>query len=311
MASTNSVDLTGLVGSSPIGFMAALGLLRVCVQDHGVDLRLNWEQGHARLHGLGREELFDLLKRHMKGRAAAPEFNFTVAGDKGSRGKAMHLRTILPEDYRTAVAACQGDARALGFLAGFATDAVVNDKGFIARTKFDFSSGQQRLVDEFRSLAAMLDPEAKRPRVPFAARVERALMGGAYEEQHTFGWDPASLMTHAHQASAPTDSATPGQPFTVWLAVESLPLHAVLPTGPRRARTTGFAGTSAYVWPIWAEPLSLREVMLLRQRPVETLDRLGGVTEIWSSQVISVGKYGFLAPAARTASAGVAGGGSR
>lgn len=301
-------ELTGLSAASPICFMAALGLLRVCSQDHGLDLRLSWAHGHARLHGVDIKDLTELLAQHMRGRSVAPEFNFLVTDDKGVRGPVMHLRTIPPGDYRAAVASCQTDLRALGFLAGFGTDAVINDKGFIARSRFDFSSGQQRLVDEFRSLAAMLDPAARRQRVPLANRIDRALLGGPYEEQHTLGWDPASLMTHAHQAAAPTDSATPGQPMTIWLAVEALPLHPVVPIGPQRARTTGFAGTSAYCWPSWNEPLNLAEVTVLRHRPVETLDRLPGVTEVWTSQVISVGKYGFLSPAARTPSGAAHGG---
>lgn len=299
-SATTICELTGLSSASSVGFMAALGLLRVCTQDHGLNVQLSWAHGHARLHGLETEALSALLAQHMRGRSASPEFNFTVAGEKGMRGTVMHLRTIPPDDYRAAVESCQDDPRALGFLAGFGTDAVVNDKGFIARSRFDFSSGQQKLVDEFRGLAAMLDPIAKRPRVPLATRIERSLQGGPYENQHTLGWDPASLMTHAHQATAPTDSATPGQPMTVWLAVESLPLHPVVPVGPRRTRTTGFAGNSAYCWPIWDEPLNLAEATLLRCRPVETLDRLPGVTEVWASRVISVGKYGFLSPAART-----------
>ena len=264
------VELTGLSISSPIGFMAALGLLRVCTQDHGLDVRLSWSQSHARLHGLAAGSLAQLLAEHMRGRSKAPEFNFEVTNEKGKRGPVMHLRSIAPTDYRVAVAACRGDDRALGFLAGFATDAVVNDKGFVTRNRLDFSSGQQKLAGEFRVLAAALDPALPRPKVPLATRIDRALFGGPYEEQHTFGWDPASLMTHAHLPAAPTDSATPGQPMTVWLAVEALPLHPVVPVGPRRARTVGFAGTQAYVWPQWAEPLTLPEVALLRQRPVKT-----------------------------------------
>ena len=194
----------------------------------------------------------------------------------------------------------------LSFLAGFATDAIITDKGFVARSRFDFSSGQQKLMDEFRSLAAALDPSVRRPRFSLATRIERALLGGPYEEQHTFGWDPAGLMTHAHQPAAPTDSVTPGQRMTIWLAVEGLPLHPIVPIGPRRANTTGFAGSQAYVWPQWNEPLTLAEVALLRQRPVESLDQLPGVIAIWSSAVTSVGKYGFLRPAARTHSVVVA-----
>ena len=305
--STDVVELTGLRIASPIGFKAALGLLRVCVQDHGIDVRLSWSSTCARLHGIKADALTEMLVGHMRGRSKAPEFNFEVTDPKGGRGPVMHLRSIPPGDYRAAVAACRGDDRALGFLAGFATDAVVTDKGFVARSRFDFSSGQQKLMDEFRSLAALLDPSVRRPRFVLATRIERALLGGPYEGQHTFGWDPAGLMTHAHQPAAPTDSATPGQPMTIWLAVEALPLHPVVPIGPRRANTTGFAGSQAYVWPQWHEPLTLAEVALLRQRPVASLSQLPGVIAVWASAVTSVGKYGFLRPAARTQSVVVAG----
>ena len=301
-AAGDIVELTGLPISSPIGFMAALGLLRVCAQDHGLDVRLSWSQSHARLHGVAAGSLAQLLTEHMRGRSKAPEFNFEVIGEKGKSGPVMHLRSIAPADFRAAVTAFRGNERALGFLAGFATDAVVNDKGFVARNRLDFSSGQQKLASEFRALAAALDPGLPRPKVPLTTRIDRALFGGPYEEQHTFGWDPASLMTHAHLSAAPTDSATPGQPMTVWLAVEALPLHPVVPVGPRRVRTAGFAGTQAYVWPQWAEPLTLPELALLRQRPVESLEQLPGVTALWASAVTSVGKYGFLRPAARTRS---------
>jgi hypothetical protein len=292
------VELTGLPVASPICFMAALGLLRICTQDHGQNVQLSWSH-HARLHGMDRTTLAALLSEHMRDRSKALEFNFEVTDERGGRQPVTHLRTIQPQDYRAAVAACRGDARALGFLAGFATDAVVSDKGFVARTRLDFSSGQQKLMHDFRTLAADLDPKAKRPAFPLATRIERALYGGPYEERHTLGWDPVSLMTHAHQKEAPTDSATPGQPMTIWLAIEALPLHPVIPIEPQRARTTGFAGARAYVWPQWSVPLTLNEVELLRHRPVETLHRLPDLSALWSSNVTSVGKYGFLLPAAR------------
>jgi hypothetical protein len=300
------VELTGMPISSPIGFMAALGLLRVCAQDCGRDVRLSWSPSHARLHGLAACSLVQLLAEHMLGRSKAPEFNFEVCDEKGKRGPVMHLRKIAPADYRAAVAAFRGNDRALGFLAGFATDAVVNKEGFVARSKLDFSSGQQKLASEFRALAAALDPGRRSAQVSLATRIARALFGGPYEKQHTFGWDPASLMAHAHLAAAPTNSATPGQPMAVWLGVEALPLHPVVAVGPRRARTVGFHGTQAYVWPQWAEPLTLVEVARLRQRPVESLEQLPGVMAVWASAVTSVGKYGFLRPATRTRSVAIA-----
>ncbi|WP_157118954.1 type I-G CRISPR-associated protein, Cas3-extension family [Azohydromonas lata] len=296
------VALTGVPIASPIGFMAALGLLRVCAQDHGRPVRLAWTPTHAVLHGVEASVLRELLAEHMRGRAEAPEFNFEATSEDGRRSPAQHIRTITPQDFRAAAAALCGNERALGFLAGFATDAVVNDKGFVARSRFDFTSGRQQLLHKIRQLGVELSPTRERPRVGLALRIERALSGGPYEDWHSLGWDPATLMTHAHQPMAPTDRAPPGQPMLVWLAIESLPLHPVVATGPRRAGTTGFAGSRAYVWPQWHEPLSLAEVRLLRQRPVGSLEQLPGVEGVWSSAVTSAGEYDVFQPAARTCS---------
>ncbi|MCE2907900.1 MAG: hypothetical protein O9343_11080 [Burkholderiaceae bacterium] len=298
----DAVDLTGLPVASPIGFMAALGLLRVLAQDHGWPVRLSWPGACARLHGIGRGAVVEALLAHMAGRSRAPEFNFPVAGEGGRETPVTHLRTLTPADYRAAAAAFAGDTRALAFLAGYGTDAVVDDDGCIARTRLDFTSGQQKLMHELRALAAVLDPQARRPAVPLVTRVERALFGGPYEQQSSFGWDASALRVHAHEPEPPAETPPPGQPMTVWLAAEALPLHPVLPAEPRRANTAGFLQGRAYVWPQWRAPLSLAEVALLRQRPVASLDALPGVAGVWASTVTSVGKYGFLLPAARTPS---------
>ena len=297
----SSVELTGLLVASPIGFMAALGLLRVCAQDHGVAVGLSWGRSTARLEGIDRDDLIELLEAHLRGRSRAPEFNLAVLKD-GQRGPFVHLREIPPADYRAAAQAWRDDARALDFLAGYGTDAVVNDKGFVARTRFDFSSGPQHLAQEFRQLAQSLDPTEARNLKLHRARVVHGLFGGPYERQHSYGWDPATLLSHAHQPKAPTHAKPLGQPLLIWLAVESLPLHPVLPVGARRAITTGFVGFSAYAWPQWTEPMNLAEVRLLRQRAVETLDDLPGIDAVWTSGITTVSRFGFFLPATRTPS---------
>lgn len=298
----SAIELTGLSITTPLGFMAALGLLRVCAQDHGEQVALSWGANSAMLEGITEQRLEQLLMAHMKDRHKAPEFNLEVTLAGGQRGPFVHLREIPRGDFRAAAQAWSQDPRALGFLAGYGTDAVIDKDGYVARTKFDFSSANQRLALEFRRLAKLLDPETRRPRLPLTTRIQRALYGGPYEDQHTFGWDPATLQSHAYQAIAPTDSATPGQPLAVWLAVESLPLHPVLPTSPSRAGTIGFVGSHAYAWPQWSVPLTLPEVRMLRQRQLTSLDSLPGVEAVWSARITSVGKFGFFLPAARTAS---------
>jgi hypothetical protein len=307
-----SLILPGLQIASPIGFMAALGLMRVLHEDHGIKPRLAWTGGCAELLGLGRAELGEVLVDHMRGRSTAPEFNFDVVIGT-SPAPVKHLREIRPPEFSAAARSFQSDPRALAFLAGFATDAVVNEKGFVARTGFDFSSANQKLAEEFRRLARRLDPDSRVPRGQpgTATLLENGLFGGPYVEQHSFGWDPATLMSHAHEPQAPTHAPTPGQPWLVWLAVESLAWHPVLPISAARAQTAGWAGGRAYHWPEWRPPLTAPEVRMLRARPLETLPSLPGVHACWSSQRTGVGKFGFFQPAARTSSDGQNGGGSR
>lgn len=300
----SGVKLTGIQVGSPVGFMAALGLMRVLSEDYGFDVTLAWQEGYALLGGIDEEGLVTLLNQHMRGRSQAPEFNFAVNTASDKPIPVLHLREIRPEDYQVAAAGMGADIRALGFLAGFATDTVVNDKGFVARTAFDFSSANQKLGEEFRRLALRLDPDAKRGRkeLPSGALIQQGLFGGPYVEQHSFGWDPATLMSHGYTAAAPTHAPTPGQPWLIWLAVESLPWHPVMADGHGRALTTGWDGRHAYAWPEWHMPLKAGEVRLLRARPVGTLAHLPGVAGTWASQRTGVGKFGFLQPAARTCS---------
>ncbi len=289
------LELSGLQIASPQGFMAALGLLRVCVQDLGLDVRLSWSASYARLHGIDWSSLQEVLTTHMRGRSAAPEFNFPVTLENGSLAPVSKLSGIRPEDYRAAACSMRDNPRALDFIAAFATDAVLTQKGYAVRNRLDFSAGQQQFVPKIRSLADALDPTGS----DFETRLRNALFGGPYEDQHSFGWDPVAVRRHAYEAEAPTKSSPPSQPFCVWFAIESLPLHPVFPVSPSRAVTTGFSGNE-YVWPQWGEPLTLGEVRLLRQRPVDTLAELEGVLAIWRSAIASSGRYDTLSTAVRT-----------
>ncbi len=274
------IELPGLSGASPIGFLAALGMLRVLVEDRGRDARLAWRHGRAVLEGLELTDAIDELAANMEGRGDALEFTW-----------ADTTRGVTPEQYRKAVAEAGGNRRALAFLAGWGTDAVVRE-GSIASTRFDMTSGQQKLLRNLRELVAARTNRRS---------LEIALLGGPYEAQSSFGLDPAAVRFHAHEPQAPTDTKRPGKLGLIWLAFEAIPLHPVLPVSASRTRTAGWRGgaASAYVWPLWTAFLTLAEVSLLRALPVERLpDRLG-VTEIWAARYGASGKYGILLPALR------------
>lgn len=278
--------LQGISASSPIGFMAAIGLLRVLAEDHERTVRLGWQHGLARLDGIEKEPLLDALAAHMDKRHEAHEWNWATTA-----------RRMLPMTYATACHECAGDRRAQAFLAAFATDTVLNDDGFIRTTRLDLTSGRQQLIADLKRLAQGLT-------TPDAAKkaFTSALCGGPYEPQSSFGWDPVGTRSHAHEARAPATSTPPGKRGLVWLAAEALALHPLRPVGSRAA-TTGCAvidHAEAYFWPIWEEGmLKLSEVRFLRALDFDSLARRPGVSAVWASNFGSSGKYGMLLPARR------------
>jgi len=272
-------DLPGLTAASPIGFLAALGMLRVLASDRNLDVRLGWRNGHAVIDGIAPDRAISELAANMKDRNEAPEFNW-----------ADTPRKIPPETYRSACEEMAGDERALGFMAGWATDAILRNE-FVAVTRMDMTSGQQKLLRDLRGVAQRVGTDHFR----------RALLGGAYENQSSFGLDPIAVRSHAHEHEAPTKSSPQGKPGLIWLAFESIPLHPVVPVAPNRAQSTGWRSRSAtaYVWPIWEALLTLQEVSLLRALPVDRLSSRPGVTEVWASKYGSSGKYGMFLPSQR------------
>ncbi|MCF8146203.1 MAG: hypothetical protein K9N21_20030 [Deltaproteobacteria bacterium] len=272
-------DLPGMSAASPIGFLAALGMLRVLARDCQLDVRLAWRDGHAVVDGIDPDTAISEITHNMAGRSQSPEFTWTDS-----------LRGVPPESYRNACAEMREDQRALGFMAGWATDAIVR-QGSVVVTRLDMTSGQQKLLRDLRGLAERVTPD----------HFHCALLGGAYENQTSFGLDPIAVRSHAHEPKAPTKTAPPGKPGLIWLAFEAIPLHPVVPVAANIAKTTGWRRhpEAAYVWPIWEAFLSLQEVILLRALPVDRLPYRPGMTEVWSSRYGSSGKYGMLLPPLR------------
>jgi hypothetical protein len=254
-------------------------MLRVLTSDRGCEIRLGWRNGHAVADGINADSSVSELIENMDRRAEAPEFNW-----------ADSPRKVTPQKYRLACQKMSGDERALGFMAGWASDAVIR-QGAVAVTRMDMTSGQQKLLRDLRKLAKKITRK----------HFESVLNGGPYEEQPSFGLDPVAVRSHAHEHEAPTKSLPPGKPGLIWLAIESIPLHPVIPVNNNRAQTTGWrlGKDASYVWPIWNGFLTLEEVWLLRSLPVDFLSNRPDIAEVWSSRYGSSGKYGMLLPAQR------------
>ena len=301
--------LPGLVASTPLGFMAALGLLRVLGEDRGLSVGLRWDDDVAVVVDLCLNEVLAHLTEHLRGRARAPEFNLQFEG-----GCRDHVRELTALEYRRLAERFGGDRRALDFLSGYGTDTVLDEGGMhgrIARTQLDMTSGQQKFLAKVRELGELVDDSM--PGADAAAVIERlrtGLLGGPPEPGvHSLGWEP--IPEHAHHAQAPTHMAPLGHAARLWLAVEALACHPVLPITPQRARTVGFGDDGAYWWPTWTMPASISEARLLRLRPVRSLGLAEGISGLWRAERRSVGKYGCFRPAARTRSNSALGEGPR
>jgi len=256
-----------------------LGMMRVLTQDCKIEARLGWKNGHAMIDGISPDDAIDALTANMISREKALEFTWTDTA-----------RKTTAEQFRNACAQMAGDSRSLGFMAGWACDAVIRE-GFAVVTRLDMTSGPQKLIRDLRVLAPKIT------RKHFVS----ALSGGPYEDQSSFGLDPVAVRTHAYEQKAPTKTKAPGKSGLIWLAFESIPLHPVIPVAANRAQTTGWRSRPdyAYVWPVWKGLLTFTEIEFLRLLPVERLPQRPGVTQIWASRYGKSGKYGMLFPARR------------
>lgn len=274
------LELPGLPAASPITFMAALGLLRVLEQDCQLDVQLGWSEGHARLDGTLPDDLPTLLAAHVCGRHRSLEFNW-----------ADTTRKVAVTVYRAACEKAQAsaDQRALDFMAAWGSEAALDKDGFVRGTRLDLTSGQQKLIRDLRALAQTLQDEQLATTV-----FRQALFGGPYDlDQSSYGLDPATQRSHATEHQAPSKSRLAGKRGWVWLFAESLPLHPVLAVDERRALPAGF--DNGYFWPIWSGLLALDEIAALRALPKASLHQIEGISEIWHSAYVQIGKYGALA----------------
>lgn len=270
------LPLPGLRCDMAVGFMAALGLIRLAPPQ----TRLSWESGSqiAVLHGVTRDELLDHLLKHMEGRHLTRELQ--MAEDVRGLSLAEYRQLVAGESHETLTW-----IRALWREAGEE----------VVPTNLCFTSGQQRMILMARELAMVLDPSAsEKAMVRVRAKFEEALFGPwRYEDAaSSWGWDPASYRIGAQTPQAPAKMAAEGVSGAYWLAWESLPF---LPCVPGRG-TLGFVKenrVTKWTWASWAEPLPRDAVEAILRRPREAV-ALGGT--YFEAEVVKSGYYQFFRP---------------
>jgi hypothetical protein len=283
----NRIKLAGVQGSSPLGFLAALGIVRVipCA-------RLSFSDDgsyQAFVDGLGQDDLVRLVTADAVAAAdkSAPwRFTYTKAATKKQGPKEVADLKPPPDDFEKFLAACikdwlAGNDERAAYAAAYATDVAVDGNGNTKPTAFHFTAAHQTFLGAVESIRASVDEEW----------VMTSLFDGHSERPGSnLRWDPGAERNRALMASNPSTDGTRVDAPLEWLAFRGLPL---LPSFPRGSRiiTTGVIGQGddmTFTWPLWSVPASRQTI-----RSTVQLDWSGAARERSARGVFAICSSGI------------------
>lgn len=283
------IELEGVDGSNPLGFLAALGLLRVIP---GAKLGFS-DNGSFRAFVDGLDSSKSELGRLISDDAKAAEdcrapwrFAYTKAATKKQGPQEVADLKPPPDDFKKFLAICiddwlKGRDEAAAYATAYATDVAVDGKGNTKPTAFHFTAAQQTFLGAVEGIRASVTQEW----------VEKSLFEGHAERPGSnLRWDPGSERNWALMANDPSGDGTRVDAPLEWLAFRGLPL---LPSFPRGTRiiTTGVVGRGSdmtLTWPLWTVPGSqqtIRSVLQVDWTRDAKERRARGIVAICSSAI--------------------------
>ena len=272
------LELTGLKGHHPLGFLAACGLLRCCNVEGKCEVKLAWKQADegsgwiAVLQGvneLALTPLIEMLIAQARKQQSSDALKWSNKIDDVAKYRQTGWRLI---QGRTG----QIDDESLALLPAFCSDLVLN-KDKLQPTLLDLTSGAQRFLESIRELAVGLSKEGRTgaQTAECVAAFRDALCGPwRYSDgAHSLGWDPQTQRLHALRHKLPEkDKEKRSVRGAVFLASQALPLFPCFAVNAK-LRTTGFyrdGDAEWFSWPIWREPMfiSLDTLRCLLAQPL-------------------------------------------
>lgn len=310
-----TVTLTGIDGSNPLGFLAALGALEA-VHRAGREPTLSWTDGIVPRPCLsGTADPDDLIAVLDADRATWQDSvvlhgprNHPLDDAKPAPGV---LRDWITEVIDPSASSERSTAEA-DLLAGLVAEGAVDGNGNGKPTHLHFTAGQQRFLRMCRELAQHVDAE----------RLTEALFGPwrADSPLPSLSWNAGAERLYAVRAVDPSKDKKLGVPGADWLALLGL---AAFPTCTVRTRD-GFGlhtsgcdpawKSSALRWPLWSAPLGRDTVRSLvgahdlvghRSAPSPAVLRAWSVLRVLQAPIrrTDQGGYGSFGAATVTAEA--------
>lgn len=302
--------LAGLDGQNPLGFLAAVGLLRVLDDDaqrRGVALPTLAYPDAGDASPMVRTDLdldaivaLVLEDARQQGENPALQFAYGEDGRRARPGDASAIRDLkpLPPIARELLIECASQPRRVAGLAAAFFSELVQDrtKGNTKPTAFHFTAGQQSfltMVDDLRTGIEDSD-------------VREALIG-PWRNASTLPsltWDSSVSRYYALRASNPSGEKRGGVPAANWLGIVALEAFPVVPVNDA-LETTAIQGkwkTSVLRWPTWIPYATFRGVSsLLRvdaRRWSAPERKAVGISQVYSARIqrSDQGGYGSFLP---------------
>lgn len=266
-ASVHAVEIPALDGRTPVGFLAALGLLEILGGTEREPVRLSFSDasGAAVVHSDLTSA--DEIAAKLEDLVAATDDDAAIVGiDKHfppEAGIGSDPLRRSRDRYRELVAEIgRIDRRAAElWLPHLITDLAVDQQGRADITPFSAPSGQQKLRTFFAKPLAAVRANP--------GRIREALVGWRRVEGFT-----GEYLDHRVIASAADDplgrrGGERGVPGATWLATMSLSLLRITGDG-RNVSATLWQRTgrrSLMIWPLWRRPLDRYAVQTLIEHP--------------------------------------------
>lgn len=301
--------LSGLDGSNPLGFLAAVGTLCILGDAFAGSVRLGWRIVHGSwrpwLAGCGsnEREVFEAVLQALKN---APTAVFDI-GSENRNGKKSNKFPFACDRFVRELKERQGKVlpasrRDADFLTGFGTELYPDAK------KGEFQETRFRMVRAGDSNRQGMLFYAKAIREGIGHRhIERTLFQtwDYRDEGYGLRWDPIEDQAYALRWKDPSRSNLADGPGTMLaancLAVESLRCFPTFAVG-RRIHTTGFHRDERrgfrFVWPIWTSMVgveTLRSLVALRDLYESPLPRPAllakGIEEVYCVRQVRPNQY--------------------
>lgn len=261
------LELPGLEGTNPLGFLASLGVLEVLTRA-GRAATLSFTEALIPVAVVG-------------GAADVDELVSTLDEDRGRwlesvvlHGPSAHPLDDAKPDRQAAKAwarevaiSLEDDRAGADLYCGLVAEGAVDGSGKGKPTHLHFTAGQQRFLLMARELAGSVDPD----------RLREAVLGPWRDDSilPSLSWDGRGSKPYAVRASDPSKLKRKSVPGADWLALRglgSLPVRAVgnALTGTLSLGTTACDGAwkrSAFRWPLWRVAIGLPTVRSLIADP--------------------------------------------